>query len=237
MKDANQFRVMTLNARGLRDDYKNCKMFNWIAKHNGHNSITFLQETHSSPEIENKWRNRWRGDIVFAHGDSSSRGVAILIGENLNIKINQRMLSSNGRYILLLCEIQEKPYILINYYAPNDELNQLILLKEIYERIDGFDLQAETEIIWGGDFNLFFDKDLEAFGGNPTKKFRSLETIQTILEELDMCDIWRVRNPTSRRFTWKGNRISNKTKGKETINRRLDFFFISNTCQASVIKK
>ena len=53
-----------------------------------------------------------------------------------------------------------------------------------------------------GDFNLFFDSKLDAQGGNPTIKKKSLAKLIEVKESYDLCDIWRVRNTKSRRFTF-----------------------------------
>ena len=45
-----------------------------------------------------------------------------------------------------------------------------------------------------------------------------------------MCDIWRIRNPNVRRFTFRQNHVSG------FIERRLGFFLISNIQQESIIK-
>ena len=46
-----------------------------------------------------------------------------------------------------------------------------------------------------------------------------------------MFDIWRIRNPNLRRFTFWQNHVSGGF-----IERRLDFFLISNILQESIIK-
>ena len=53
-----------------------------------------------------------------------------------------------------------------------------------------------------GDFNLFFDSKLDAQGGNPTIKKKSLAKLIELKENYDLCDIWRVRNTKSKRFTF-----------------------------------
>ena len=53
-----------------------------------------------------------------------------------------------------------------------------------------------------GDFNLFFDSKLDAQGGNPTIKKKSLTKLIEVKESYDLCDIRRVRNTKSRRFTF-----------------------------------
>lgn len=78
------FNLLSLNVRGLREYKKNKKIFNWIVKHGGENGITFLQETHSTPESENEWAKRTRSKLVMSHETSKSKGTAILFGNKLS---------------------------------------------------------------------------------------------------------------------------------------------------------
>ena len=66
------------------------------------------------------------------------------------------------------------------------------------------------------DFNLFFDSKLDAQGGNPTIKKKSIAKPIELKESYDLCDIWRVRNTKSMRFTFAQKRSSG------FIQRRLD---------------
>ena len=79
-----------------------------------------------------------------------------------------------------------------------------------------------------GYFNLFFDSKLEAQGGNPTSIKKSLAKLIEFKETYDLCDIWRVRNTKSKRFTFTQKHFSG------FIQRRLDYILISNTLQEFV---
>ena len=78
------------------------------------------------------------------------------------------------------------------------------------------------------DFNLFFDSKLDAQGGNPTIKKKSLAKLIELKESYDLRDIWRVRNAKSRRFTFTQRHSSG------FIQDRLDYILISNTLQELV---
>ena len=54
----------------------------------------------------------------------------------------------------------------------------------------------------GENFNLFFNPKLDAQGGNPTIKKKSLAKFMELKESYELCDIWRVRNTKSRRLTF-----------------------------------
>ena len=50
--------------------------------------LMFLQETNTTPEIINDWKFQWRGKMIFSHGSNQSRGVLVLITEQLQYEIN-----------------------------------------------------------------------------------------------------------------------------------------------------
>ena len=76
-----------------------------------------------------------------------------------------------------------------------------------------------------GDLNLFFDSSLEASGGSPTLKKKSISNFLQFVGKHNLIDIWRIRNPKSKRFTFRQNHFSG------FLQRRLDYVFVSNTLQ------
>ena len=82
----------------------------------------------------------------------------------------------------------------------------------------------------GGDLNLFFNSSFETPGRNPILKNKYLAKLIEIKETLDLCDIWRIRNPKSRRFTFHQNHVSGR------IQERLDYSSISNFLQETVVR-
>ena len=92
--------LLSLNVRGIRN-YKKCrKTLNWLVKHGGNRGISFLQETHSTPDVENEWKQRFRGDVYLSHGTSLSKRVAILVGEKLDYKVLSLTNYQDGRLLI-----------------------------------------------------------------------------------------------------------------------------------------
>ena len=120
-------------------------------------------------------------------------------------------------------QIQGSPFITINYYAPDKENEQLLVLNEINQTIDELDVEQNIQIIWGGDFNISFDLQLDTNGRNPKLKAKSIAKIMSIMSDYDLYDIYRTRFPSSQCFTWRQN-----TSLKQ---RRLDYFLISDQLQ------
>ena len=85
-------------------------------------------------------------------------------------------------------------------------------------------------IVLGGDFNFFFNTRLEAIGGNLKLKKNSVTKFIELQEKYYLCDIWRIRNLKSKRYTFRQHQASG------LLQRRLDYFFISNSFQ-NIIRK
>ena len=56
-----------------------------------------------------------------------------------------------------------------------------------------------------GDFNFHFNSKLEAKGGKATLKEKSIGKVIELIESFELYDIWRIGNPTEKRFTFRQN--------------------------------
>ena len=219
------FSLLSLNVHGIRNNKKRNKIFNWLIDHNVHNSVSFLQETHSDYKTQANWDRDWPGLTFFSHGTTHSAGVIIHIGKNLEFKMTDKIIDTNGRFIILLCEVQCTKYLFVNVYAPNTENLQLQFLSEVEQCIASLNTSKDTFIVWGGDFNSHFT-DIDADGGSCLIKQRSVNKLESIMFENDLCDIWRIQNENVRQYTWRSL--------NPLIQRRLDYLLISNNMQPFV---
>ena len=98
--------------------------------------------------------------------------------------------------------------------------------------LSNFKNTLSHNVIFSGNFNIFFYASLDAKGGTPTLKSRSDRTNKLIElnETLDLCDIWRIRNPKNCKYTFRQKHLSG------IIQRRLDYIFISQNLQEYVKK-
>ena len=68
-------KVISLNTRGLRNGLKRRKIFRFIKRSKP--SVYFLQETHATKEMEQIWESEFGHKLIYANGESASRGVII----------------------------------------------------------------------------------------------------------------------------------------------------------------
>ena len=80
-----------------------------------------------------------------------------------------------------------------------------MLLKKLNKQLKKIEYIINFLIIIGGDWNFVLDKQLDTFGGNPSLKMFSISELTKIMKNFDLCDIYRLRNPETRRFTYRQN--------------------------------
>ena len=72
-------------------------------------------------------------------------------------------------------EIQDLPYVLVNYHPPNDKQGQFCTLNEIIDKHKILTVDADTRLIWGGDWNCILNKSLDAMGRAPSLRKESVK--------------------------------------------------------------
>ena len=216
-----EFNIITYNCNGLGEKKKRQKVFTFV-RDKLKSGLVFLQETHSTEKSEKEWKSQWGGNIYFSHGTSNSTGCAIAFSDNFSVKIVSETKDSFGRFLILETIINDEHFTLINLYNANTELDQLSVLELLASKLDNLDFE-NCNPIFGGDLNLIFDTILDASGGNPSLKKRALACIMKILNKLDVSDIFRIRYPNLKRFTFH--------RKNPRIQRRLDYLFTPNSLQ------
>ena len=129
-------------------------MFNFLRKHSSKNVNIFFQETHSTAKCEKIWTNQWgsgKEKIYVSYRTSDSTGVLIAVREGLNYRVESTFRDLEGHFLILQAVIQDSPVILINYYAPNNESSQVLVLLEKNRIVTSLDLEQNASIIWWGE--------------------------------------------------------------------------------------
>ena len=169
------FEILSYNVRGIGNERKRKKLFNYIKKHTSSNTTVCLPETHSTETDVLLWKYQWHGNMIFSHGSSNQKGVLVAFRYGLEYKmLSPEVVNDEGIFIILHIEIDGSPYDLLNYYAPNIELNQVKKLQQLKSNLQNMSINEKTQFISTGNWNLIFYRSLDALGGSPTLKFNSL---------------------------------------------------------------
>ena len=194
MDDLFDFKMLSLNAKGLGEKKKRVAVFRWLKKKA---DIVFLQETHFTSKDEMIYRNEWGvGDIYYAHGKSNSRGVAILLNKSCDIEVTDIIHASpDGRTFIMEVKIQDVLFKLVNIYSPNKDGEQKAFYNQLNAIFKKYNFNYSDNIILGGDFNVVFNPKLDKKGGSDKIKSDLISIIDNIICKLDLQDVWRVKHP------------------------------------------
>ena len=128
----------------------------------------------------------------------------------MSFKVSNKKQDESGRILILEVKVSDNDFLLINLYNANKKFEQLNTLSTLCNLLgDITDLHCKN-IILGEEFNIFFNLTCEARGGNPKMKNKSVPKF-----------------------------IHNKERQQHTtvfIQRRLDYFLVSNNLQESINK-
>ena len=160
----------------------------------------------------------------FLTEKTNSWGVLIGYCGTKKIEVINKKCDNSGRIFLLEINTDDSLFVLINICNANNEPDQVKIQTDLGEILDS------VGDIFRGDFNVIFDSFLEEQGGKPSLKKHTLAKTIQIKEKFSLLDIWRIQNPKTKCFTF----TQHHTTG--FIQRRLDYFFISNQLQETVRK-
>ena len=226
---ANKINFISNNVKGFQSTNKRLKLIKYFKDKIVSNGFLFLQETHSTVNDEIKWKDDFKGEVFYSHGKSNSCSVLICFIGSKRLFIRNKLSDNDGRILILDADIDDRNFSLINFYNHDTEAEQLKTLSKLTEMLTKLHLTQNNNIICAGDFNLLFNIKLESYGGNPVFKKRSVRKIFELKETYNLTDIWRIRNPKAKQYTFRQKHVSG------FLQRRLDYFFISKNIQEFIL--
>lgn len=216
-----KLRLLSFNVRGLRNKTKHKHLFHVFRKKRY--DFVMLQEVHSTENDVKIWTSQWGGKCFFSHGSNMSRGVHTLARRDLDFTINSVVKDEEGRMLILDVTAKENSFVLTNVYAPNEDRPQFFT--KVFNEVVACD---SPEYIASGDFNLAINNIIDR--DNPAaNNQRSAELLTHLLDQYDMCDIWRLLHPGAKGYTWQRDRLDKRIS-------RLDYFFLSASLSPRVLE-
>lgn len=177
-------KFVSLNARGLTSPYKRKAM--WQEEKALKEDVICIQETHFSSANPPKCTHKLFPHIFTANAAVKIRGTLIAIKNSEAFAWHFFTPDHN----ILICDINNVTYTIVNVYAPNSHQNAFLhkMLKKICQIWKG-------SLVICGDFNAIAHNNL-------TAKSNTRPTLQPVLHNEDLYDVWRCLNPTEKDFTY-----------------------------------
>ena len=221
MESSIDIKICSLNVRGLRNALKRRCIFNWIRDSDF--NLILLQETHSTPDVERCWCNEWGYKIEFSHGSSASAGVCILFKPSASFEVLNVDRDIKGRLLCISVKINDVFFTIVNVYGPNNDEHMF------FDNLHSFlGDKGEEPFIIGGDFNTVINPKLDRYPNSIQNHPKCNASLQNIITDLELLDIWRYKNRDVQKYTWNSPDFK--------IGSRIDYFLISQSLVNTVLK-
>ncbi len=174
--------------------------------------VVFLQETHIGPKSYEALKSikGWRTFFTVHH--TRSKGVAILINNEIAFKYICHDEDYSGGYIVLFCHLYGQLYTLVNVYNHKADRQMLYRLRDYLTAIN-----TKGVLVVGGDFNTVLDPTFDRRSAADQTFHSSLRSIlEDFTESLSLNDIFALTHPMEEGFT----------RSQNQSHSRLDMFFM-----------
>ena len=121
--------------------------------------------------------------IFHGNGNQKKAGVAILLSDEIDVKINTITRGKEGHYIMIKGSIQEEDITIVNIYAPNRYIRQILTARK-------GEIDSNTVIV--GDFNT----PLSPMDRSSKMKInKETQALNDTLHKMDLTDTYRTFHP------------------------------------------
>ena len=223
---------LIINAENIRGMNKDKKRINYFAYLKGKKERDFTVVTETKcHEIENaeKWGRQWSTDerdsywSINSEG-GASKGVTILVHPKFkkrDAQIIHTDIDSCGRWVKIVVLIGDSIYRILGIYAPNDGKERMQFFKSLEKVIDD---KIDAENLVGGDYNCTMNSKLDRLNCISDSNDKGQNELHYLKRSNDLQDIWRIRNPNTKGFSWFGQNKSS----------RIDFWLTSASLNGQI---
>ena len=137
-----------------------------------------------------------------------------MLNNTFEYNVKQCIKDPEGRYLILELSIANLiNVIIINLYAPNRD--DPVWFTSLFDKVKSISNNCE---IWTGDWNAALS-ETDIYNYAKLRNPMASQVINNFISTHNLSDIWRMQNPSRKRFTWRTDRPCRAS--------RLDYFLIS----------
>lgn len=131
---------------------------------------------------------------------------------------NGRVITSvtdpKGHFVLLIVTFNDQLFLLGNLYGYNNKQDNITLIQLVNTKIDNL-ISNYTDL---KNWNCSLNDNLDRW---PNRSNDSNAYMMDFMNERDVVDIWRYKNPTVKEFTWKNK--------QGTLQSHIDYWLVSDS--------
>jgi exonuclease III len=163
---------------------------------------------------------------AILHSSKNSRGVGILIANNLEFDILSRIDDPEENFLVLKINFKNSTWILAAIYGPNAVDRSFVLgLKRAISRLNG---NNEFPVVIGVDWNCTWDEspvnlNIDVINMANIPNQQNSISLRSMCNNLNLCDPFRIIYPHKRDYSYQPFGTLRRNRS------RIDFFAISTT--------
>lgn len=123
------FKILSFNVHGLNHPAKRASVWRKALKLQA--DVLCLQETNFAASGAPRFGHRQFPHLFFA--PAKKCGVLIAVRDTVALKVQTTHVDPEGRYLILIGELNNKPFTVVTLYAPNSR--QIRFLKNLFCKI------------------------------------------------------------------------------------------------------
>lgn len=183
--------LLSINAKCLNTPFKRAML--WKEARACNADIICVQETHFKQSSPIRLRHRSFPHIYIASSEKKRAGVLVAVRDSLAFQLHHSHVDPGGRFIILICDIDNIRCTIVNVYAPNTR--QISFLNRLRKRVGKI---KQGMAIWCGDFNVLSDVNVDS----TSHSLRPPIQLHSWLNTSDFYDVWRCRHATERDYSF-----------------------------------
>ncbi len=186
--------IMSWNVNGLNGAIKRTKCLDYLRSKRV--SVALIQESHLKTCDVHRFQNRYYKLVSFSSSDKKSKGVLILMARRFPFSIHCSRSDADGRITCILGTWSNIKCAFVSVYAPN-EYDSVF-----YQQLVSILLSLnDYHLVIGGDFNAVHNPILDRSQISHSDKTSS-KLFKGFIKQVDVCDIWRLRNEAVKDYTF-----------------------------------
>ena len=213
------FHIVSCNVAGIQGNKRRSKVNSHLLFPNTGPvpDIFMFQDTHSTPSNEKFWKKQTNSVNFYHHESSITGGLLIGVKRRVLCEHIDKVTYQNDntdQFLVVYCKLNGVKYVLVNvYHKPRSIGAKDYVHVQFYDELSRAIRKYNCEkVIVCGDFNqVLTDMDKQVKSRNPDA------ILNSFVDTLGLCDIWRVMHPDSRRYTRHGKKSA----------ARIDYIFVS----------
>ena len=203
------FVAVSWNVNGLRTRSKLLRVRAALKTLSPSPDLVAFQETHGDEYWKGRYQRAFSEYHVFvSHGNSNSRGVALLVKKSVMFNLKQTLIDPQGRYILLKGQLNSTFFTFGSIYAPSDSAQKRHLF---FSKL--LELNVGPNHLLLGDFNAVASYRLDRNRVQDQDTTRGDQEFLDFLEHSDSLDAWRYMHPNIRNGRSHHSYARHRTRG------------------------